>query len=216
MLPMYSASTLWKQTLRQLVSVAFCWDQNFTLSPITTRVGLGLCRLELRLQRNSVVFVFWWNILCGCTHKSIVQLCSFLTSWAASIFRVSQRIKMCAGRFSSTWLPWFFFVELLLEICSLAGGKGEMRGGHWGDGTCKKTSSQLRMERSSISRQTRASFLCRGQPDNDAAQWKRWKQHCWKKVQNYQIRIRGKYTWIHNLAIQLYLLLKCAYLKASM
>ena len=37
---------------------------------------------------------------------------------------------MCAGRFSSTWLPWFFFVELLLEICSLAGGKGEMRGGH--------------------------------------------------------------------------------------
>ena len=42
----------------------------------------------------------------------------------------------------------------------------------------KKTSSQLRMERSSISRQTRASFLCRGQPDNDAAQWKRWKQHC--------------------------------------
>ena len=26
MLPMYSASTLWKQTLRQLVSVAFCWD----------------------------------------------------------------------------------------------------------------------------------------------------------------------------------------------
>ena len=51
----YSASTLWKQILRQLVSVAFCWDQNFTLSPITTRVGLGLCRLELR---NSVVFVF--------------------------------------------------------------------------------------------------------------------------------------------------------------
>ena len=38
MLPMYSASTLWKQTLRQLVSVAFCWDQNFTLSPITTRL----------------------------------------------------------------------------------------------------------------------------------------------------------------------------------
>ena len=34
------------------------------------------------------------------------------------------------------------------------------------------------MERSSISRQTRASFLCRGQPDNDTAQWKRWKQHC--------------------------------------
>ena len=33
---MYSASTLWKQTLRQLVSVAFCWDQNFTFSPITT------------------------------------------------------------------------------------------------------------------------------------------------------------------------------------
>ena len=61
-------------------------------------VGSGLCRLELRLQRNSVVFVFWWNILCGCAHKSIVQLCSFLTSWAASIFRVSQRIKMCAGR----------------------------------------------------------------------------------------------------------------------
>ena len=185
MLPMYSASTLWKQTLRQLVSVAFCWDQNFTLSPITTRVGLGLCRLELR---NSVVFVFLWNILCGCAHKSIVQLCSFLTSWAASIFRVSQRIKMCAGRFSSTWLPWFFFVELLLEICSLAGGKGEMRGGHWGDGT----SSQLRMERSSISRQTRASFLCRGQPDNDTAQWKRWKQHCWKKVQK---KIRERSSW---------------------
>ena len=38
MLPMYSASTLWKQTLRQLVSVAFCWDQNFTFSPITTRL----------------------------------------------------------------------------------------------------------------------------------------------------------------------------------
>ena len=38
MLPMYSASTLWKQTLRQLVSVAFCWDQNFTLGPITTRL----------------------------------------------------------------------------------------------------------------------------------------------------------------------------------
>jgi len=38
MLPMYSASTLWKQTLRQLVSVAFCWDQNFTLSPITPRL----------------------------------------------------------------------------------------------------------------------------------------------------------------------------------
>ena len=35
---MYSASTLWKQTLRQLVSVAFCWDQNFTLGPITTRL----------------------------------------------------------------------------------------------------------------------------------------------------------------------------------
>ena len=30
--------TRWKQTLRQLVSVAFCWDQNFTLSPITTRL----------------------------------------------------------------------------------------------------------------------------------------------------------------------------------
>ena len=42
----------------------------------------------------------------------------------------------------------------------------------------KKTSSQLRMERSSISRQTRASFLCRGQPDNNTVQWKRWKQHC--------------------------------------
>ena len=27
---MYSASTLWKQTLRQLVSVAFCWDQSIT------------------------------------------------------------------------------------------------------------------------------------------------------------------------------------------
>ena len=119
MLPMYSASTLWKQTLRQLVSVAFCWDQNFTLSPITTRVGLGLCRLELR---NSVVFVFLWNILCGCAHKSIVQLCSFLTSWAASIFRVSQRIKMCAGRigdFQAIGYPGSFSLNFSLRSALL-------------------------------------------------------------------------------------------------
>ena len=45
---------------------------------------------------------------------------------------VAEDKNVCGAywRFSSNWLPWFFFVELLLEICSLAGGKGEMRGGH--------------------------------------------------------------------------------------
>ena len=45
---------------------------------------------------------------------------------------VAEDKNVCGAcwRLSSNWLPWFFFVELLLEICSLAGGKGEMRGGH--------------------------------------------------------------------------------------
>ena len=39
------ASTLWKQTLRQLVSVAFCWDKNLTLSEVSEFTG----RLAFRI-----------------------------------------------------------------------------------------------------------------------------------------------------------------------
>ena len=55
MLPMYSASTLWKQTLRQLVSVAFCWDQS-----ITTRLDWDCVDLSYDSKEILSSFVSGW------------------------------------------------------------------------------------------------------------------------------------------------------------
>ena len=58
---------------------------------------IGIVSIELRLQWNSVVFCERSHTGWFTNQLFKVLLCSFLTSWAASTFRVSQRIKMCKG-----------------------------------------------------------------------------------------------------------------------
>ena len=102
-------------------------------------VGLGLCLLhfDVRLRWNSVVFCVRIHTAWFTNRLIKAPVRSFLKRWQASTFRVSQKIKMFkegVGDFQAIVAN----LKYSLSNALLLGGKGEMRGGHWGAATCEE------------------------------------------------------------------------------